>query len=78
MAELGPQHLVGNDTREDSPPADFTVELDQFRLAQVYEQLGDTDRARHWYERFLDDWKDADPDIPEVIEARERLASLQE
>ena len=31
----------------------------------------------HWYERFLDDWKDADPDIPEVIEAQEQLAVLK-
>ncbi len=50
--------------------------LDQFRLARVYEELGNTDRARHWYEQFTDDWKDADPDIPELIEARERLAEL--
>ena len=39
---------------------------------------GNTDRARHWYERFTDDWKDADPDIPELIEARERLGELKE
>jgi tetratricopeptide (TPR) repeat protein len=50
--------------------------LEQFRLARVYEKLGDTDRARHWYERFTEDWKDADPDIPELIEARERLGAL--
>ena len=52
--------------------------LDQYRLARVYERLGDTDRARHWYERFLTDWKDADPDIPELIEARKRMAALGE
>ncbi len=40
-------------------------------------KLGDTDRARHWYERFTEDWKDADPDIPELIEARERLGELE-
>ncbi len=51
--------------------------LDRFRLARVYEKLSDTDRARHWYERFTEDWKDADPDIPELIEARERLAELK-
>ncbi len=50
--------------------------LEQFRLAGIYERLGDTGRARHWYERFLADWKDADPDIPEVLEARKRLAAL--
>ena len=34
-------------------------------------------RTRHWYERLTEDWKDADPDIPELIEARERLAELK-
>ncbi len=52
--------------------------LDQVRLAQIYEKLDDTDRARHWYERFTEDWKDADPDIPELIEARKRLAELKD
>jgi hypothetical protein len=51
--------------------------LERFHLAQVYEKLGNTDRARHWYEQFTEDWKDADPDIPELIEARERLAELK-
>ena len=36
-----------------------------------------TDRARHWYERFTADWKDADPDILELIEARERLGEFE-
>jgi len=33
------------------------------------------DRARSEYKRFLEVWKDADPDILEVIAARRRLAS---
>ena len=52
--------------------------LARFRLARIYDRLGDTDRARHWYERFTEDWKDADPDIPEVIEAQARLAEIVE
>ena len=51
--------------------------LHRFRIARVYEKLDDTDRARNWYERFTEDWKDADPDIPELIEARERLGELK-
>jgi tetratricopeptide (TPR) repeat protein len=50
--------------------------LDQFRLAKVYERIGDKDSARQWYERFLADWKDADPDIPELKQARQQLAAL--
>lgn len=50
--------------------------LESHWLAQVYERLGDEERARHWYERFLEDWKEADQDIPEVIEARERVAEM--
>jgi tetratricopeptide (TPR) repeat protein/tRNA A-37 threonylcarbamoyl transferase component Bud32 len=50
--------------------------LDRFRLAQVYERLGDTARARALYERFADEWKDGDADIPELVTARQRLAAL--
>ncbi len=46
--------------------------LAQYRLAQAYEGKGDRDRARAAYDRFLQIWKDADPDIPELIEARRR------
>jgi hypothetical protein len=46
--------------------------------AKIQNRLGNTDRARHWYEQFTEDWKDVDPDIPELIEARERLAKMKE
>jgi len=62
---------------EVSFPVPAVQVLEGFRLAQIYEKLGDTDRARHWYEQFTEDWKDADPDIPELIEARERLEELK-
>ena len=44
--------------------------LARFRLAQVYEQKGLYDRAQDSYRQFLDIWKNADTDIPEVIIAK--------
>ncbi len=49
--------------------------LDQYSAARACERAGQADRARQWYGQFVTDWKDADPDIPELIEARKRLAS---
>jgi DNA-binding SARP family transcriptional activator/TolB-like protein len=49
----------------------------QLRLAEIAEQKGDTARAARHYGRFIELWKDADPELrPEVDEARRRLARL--
>jgi tetratricopeptide (TPR) repeat protein/DNA-binding winged helix-turn-helix (wHTH) protein len=48
--------------------------LAQYHLAQAYERKGQRDQARAAYERFLQTWKDADADLPEVITARQRVA----
>jgi eukaryotic-like serine/threonine-protein kinase len=45
----------------------------QYRLGLAWERKGDRSRARAAYERFLQIWKGADADIPEVIAARGRL-----
>jgi tetratricopeptide (TPR) repeat protein len=48
-----------------------------YLLGKIYEQKGWKGKAIEHYEKFLDLWKDADPGIPEVIEAKKHLASLQ-
>jgi len=48
-----------------------------YRLAKLYEQKGWKGKAIEHYEKFLDLWKDADPGIAEVEEARRRVAGLK-
>jgi tetratricopeptide (TPR) repeat protein len=47
------------------------------RLGELYEARGDRDNAARAYARFIELWKDADPDLqPQVAEARRRLSKL--
>jgi len=47
-----------------------------YRLAKLYEQKGRKGKAIEHYEKFLDLWKDADPGIAEVEDAKKRRAGL--
>ncbi len=47
------------------------------RLGELYEERGQLDKARDYYGRFLDLWKDADPELqPLVRDVKQRLAKL--
>ncbi len=46
-------------------------------LARAYTRQGDTTRARAKYQDFLALWKDADPDIPILKEAKAEYAKLK-
>jgi hypothetical protein len=46
-------------------------------LTKLYEQTSWEGKATEQYEKFLSLWKDADPGIAEVEDARERMAGLK-
>ena len=49
-----------------------------YRLAKLYEEKGRLGEAIKEYEKFLEIWKDADEDLPDLIDAKARLAGLTE
>jgi tetratricopeptide (TPR) repeat protein len=46
-------------------------------LARAYAMQGDTAKARAAYQEFLTLWKNADPDVPILIQAKAEYAKLQ-
>ena len=51
--------------------------LAHLKIARAYALEGDNDKARVAYQNFLALWKDADPDIPVLKQAKAEYAKLQ-
>jgi predicted Zn-dependent protease len=54
-----------------------TGALAKLQLGRAYATQGDTAEAKTAYQDFLTLWKDADPDIPILKQAKEEYARLQ-
>jgi serine/threonine protein kinase/Tfp pilus assembly protein PilF len=48
-----------------------------YNLGKIYEEQENTAKTKENYEKFLELWKDADPGIAEVEDAKNRLAGLK-
>jgi eukaryotic-like serine/threonine-protein kinase len=48
-----------------------------YRLGQAHERVGEPEEALAAYQRFLELWKDADPELKEFQDAQARVAALR-
>lgn len=51
--------------------------LSHYDLGQIYEEMGRAADAEHQYEAFLRAWAEADEGLPQVEDAKQRLAKLR-
>ncbi len=56
---------------------DIALVAAQLELGRLLQKQGDTPKARIAYQNFLAAWKDADPDVPLLHEAKAEYAKLQ-
>jgi tetratricopeptide (TPR) repeat protein len=49
-----------------------------YLLGKIYDKKADKQKAIDNYHKFLELWKEADEDLPDLIEAQKRLTHLQE
>jgi serine/threonine protein kinase/tetratricopeptide (TPR) repeat protein len=56
---------------------DIVFAAAQLESGRVFQKQGDTPKARIAYQNFLATWKDADPDVPLLHQAKAEYAKLQ-
>jgi eukaryotic-like serine/threonine-protein kinase len=56
---------------------DLVIAISQLEMGRVLQKQGDKPNARIAYQNFLASWKDADPDLPLLHEAKAEYAKLQ-
>ena len=54
----------------------YMIQLAKLGLARAYSQQGDKAKARTAYQDFFAAWKDADPSIPILLQAKAEYAKL--
>jgi tetratricopeptide (TPR) repeat protein len=65
--------------RYDLPADGLQLAAAHKRLGELYERRGDRAKAASHYAKFVELWKDADPDLqPKVREVRARLVRLSD
>jgi tetratricopeptide (TPR) repeat protein len=55
----------------------YVITKGNYELAKIYQERGEQGKAIEYYEKFLHIWKEADEDLPELIDAKKRLANLK-
>ena len=51
--------------------------LAHYQLGRIFQQTGDLAKAKESYERFLEIWKEGDPDLPVIVDAKARLSDVR-
>jgi len=67
---IGPEYSLGWEAQQCCVEAFY-------KLARIYEEMGNSEQASKYYSNLLDLWENADQDIPILIDSEERLARLE-
>ena len=66
---------VVDSTERVAYPVEYVRSL--YFLGQIADRRGDREKARHFYQRFVDAWGNGDIDRERVAEAKKRLTSFR-